>query len=232
VYGSVEMQLHQDKSGNPTRFRGGATQELEAAIVRNDAAAVAAAAGRADLKQKSLDGSGILTFALRELEKHPGPPDVLKALLAAGAKPNDKQLEMPLMVAIQVSSKTGPEPVKVLLDAGADPNLRGSFGDPNWFMATAGSVDIEILRMLLDRGADISVMKPDHTNALSQAAASQNWPAALLLLQRGIEWKKLRTPMGLDFRSHLESNLRTYGDKGGLAEVLAFIQKADGGGNR
>src|SRR5262249_5279837 len=78
VYGNVLVQMYQDKGGHATRFSGGAMQQLEAAIVRNDVAAVAAAAPQANLKQKAIDGSGILVFALRELAKHPGPPDVLR----------------------------------------------------------------------------------------------------------------------------------------------------------
>jgi hypothetical protein len=61
---------------------------------------------------------------------------------------------------------------------------------------------------------------------LALAAATQNWKALLLLLQKGADPNKVKTPMGEDLLQKLESDLRTYGDKGGLAEAIAAVKTA------
>lgn len=223
----AEMWLNQYRTpnGGVAMFKQGAMREIEEAIARNDAAAVASVAKKANLNQAGRDGSNVLVVALRQLDKAPGSPDVLRALLQAGANPN-KGEELPLAIAIYASARTGPEPVKMLLDAGADPNLQDPFGRAAYFAATGKSVDPEVMQMLLARGADLRVKSKTGANVLSQALATQNWRVLLLLLQRGADWRSVRTPMGLDFRNAVEGEARMRPDQPGLAEVLQFLKDA------
>lgn len=225
-YSAYEMSQHSDGSGNFSRFSRGPMQELEKAIATNDAATVAAAAHAANLKAKAIDGASVLTVALRQLEKQPGPPNAIRALLEAGADPNAKQDESPLYVAIQISGKTGPAPVKLLLDAGANPNTIGQFGDPAWFMATGLSIPVEVLELLLNRGADLNAKKRNGQTALFDAVTCQNWPAAQLLIEKGIDWKSFHSNSGLDLPTTLDAQTRvSYPQKPGLPELLALVKK-------
>lgn len=209
--GSFEIWSHKDAAGNVRNFTAGPMRELENAIARNDAAAVASAAKSADLNQLALDGSSVLVVALRHLEKNPGPPDVLQALLRAGADPNAKQMDLPLTVAIQVSRATGPQPVKLLLESGADPNARTSFGKPVYFSAAGIGTDPEVLPLLLDRGANLSAVAANGSPVLLDAVQSRNWKAVLLLLERGANWNAVRDLSGRDFRQMLEEDARIFG---------------------
>ena len=221
------ISRHHDANGNFTQFPAGPLQELELAIGRNDAAGVATLAAAADLGANGIGGSGLLVLALRTLQKSPGPPDVLRALLQAGADANAEGAELPLAVAIQISAKSGAGPVQLLLDAGADPDRQTQFGEPVWFGATGVGVDQSLLPLLLDRGADINAKSRDGKSALLQATLAQNWPATLILLRRGADWNQVRSLDGRDFRTMLEDDARIHGEQPGLAEVRQFIDEAD-----
>ncbi|MBL8209584.1 MAG: hypothetical protein JNK87_02675 [Bryobacterales bacterium] len=225
--GFAEMWLNQYRTadGGVAMFKAGAMREIEAAIARDDAGAVAAAARGANLKQLGRDGSNVLVVALRQMEKTGGSVGVLRALLAAGADPNAGEA-LPLAIAIYASAKVGVEPVRLLLEAGADPNKQDQFGHAAYFAATGKFVDVSVMRMLLDRGADLRVKSNTGATALTQAMATQNWPVMLLLLQKGAEWRTVRTPMGLDVRSAVEGEARVRPEQVGLAEVLRFFQDA------
>lgn len=220
------MLRHQDADGNFTQFAAGPLQDLERAIVRGDAAAVATLAASADLAATGIGGNGVLVLALRQLEKQPAPPEVLRALLQAGADANGSGGELPLAVAIQVSRKAGTEPVRMLLDAGADPNRSSQYGDPAWFGATGVGVDQALLPLLLERGADVNATSADGKVALLHATLAQNWPAALLLLERGADWRKVRSLDGRDFRAMLEDNARVHGDQPGLSGLIGWLDAA------
>jgi len=146
-----------------------------------------------------------VVLAARQLRRTPEQHGVLRVLLAAGADPNKgAQYEFPLAIAIQQSGKSGPEPGKLLLDAGANPNLKTSFGEPVWFAAVGQSSSLETLTLLLDRGADLNAMGPNESTALITAANTRNWKAALLLLQRGADWRRGRSVNGLPLKSMVD----------------------------
>ena len=155
-----------------------------------------------------------------------GVAAVLRLLLEAKADPNkEAQYELPLAIAIQLADKTGPGPVKLLLDAGANPNLTSSFGVPVYFSATGQSSNLETLTMLLDRGADVNAMSPKGETALFSAAMTRNWKAALLLLERGADWKQGRNVDGLTFKSLIDSYAGSYGDDTTFADVRRHLQE-------
>ena len=60
------------------------------------------------------------------------------------------------------------------------------------------------MTLLLDRGADLNAMGPNESTALITAATTRNWKAALLLLQRGADWRRGRSVNGLPFKSMVD----------------------------
>lgn len=170
-------------------------------------------------------GETKLTRALRDLEKDPQQLVTVRTLLAEGADPNEAGEEMPLVLAIYAARHVGKEPLQLLLDRGADPNRHGQFGEPCWFAATGITVDPGVLQLLLERGADPKALSRDGKGAVWGAVACENWPAAVLLAQRGSPTDGI-SPMGLPMVEMLEGYVRMGGPRGtGAAGVLAAIQK-------
>lgn len=172
-------------------------------------------------------GSTPLTRALRELERDPLQLATVRSLLAQGADANEAGEEMPLTLAIFAARHVGKEPVTLLLDAGADPNQKDQFGSPVWFAATGITVDVDVLKLLLARGADGNAVGRDGRGGVWQAVNTTNWPAALLLVQRGADLGG-RSPMGLSLLDTLEAHVRTHGAGGGVDAVLAAVRTRGG----
>jgi ankyrin repeat protein len=176
-----------------------------------------------------------LLLALRQLRQTPTEQAVLARLLAAGADPNaGMEYEIPLELAIQLVPKAGTAPVQMLLDAGADPNRPGASGAPIWFSAIGRGTDTMALALMLASGAAISASAPNGETALLRAATAMNWPTALLLLERGADWRQGRTLTGRTFaeeaREHATRRAASpsYGGPpgdDGVAAVLAFLER-------
>jgi hypothetical protein len=170
-------------------------------------------------------GETKLTRALRDLEKDPQQLATVRQLLAEGADPNETGEEMPLVLAIYAARHAGPEPTQLLLARGADPNRQDQFGRPCWFAATARSVELDLLKLLLDRGADAKALSRDGKSGVWGAVACENWPAALLLVERGSPTDGL-SAMSLPMQEMLEGYVRQQGPRSaGAAAVLAAIRK-------
>jgi hypothetical protein len=201
----VQFRANTNERGEMTFFRSGPMRDIAEAIARNDSATVASLVSTVDVNATGFSDVTLLVLAARQLRKTPEQHAVLRALLKAGADPNmGAQDELPLAIAIQQSGKAGPEPVKLLLDAGANPNLPTSFGEPVWFQATGVSAPPATLALLLDRGADVNAMGPNESTALFSAANTRNWKAALLLLERGADWRRGRSVNGVPFKNLID----------------------------
>jgi ankyrin len=179
---------------------GGMTALLFAARQGQLDAARALLDGGADVDQAGADNTSPLLIAVVN-----GHYDVASLLLERGAKPNvaDGNGRTPLFAAIdlrnvQWSQAPAPELpqaehlalITKLLDAGADPSVkmlgqvghRGSF-DMRWtdlkggnaFSRAAWNGDIEVMRLLLARGADPKVVTEKGETALLLLAGA-GWP--------------------------------------------------------
>jgi ankyrin repeat protein len=222
----VQLRANTNEQGELTFFRSGPMREIAEAIARNDSSTVAALARTVDVNSTGMSDMTLLVVAMRQLRRTPEQQAALRLLLEAGADPNKgAQYELPLAIAIQVAGKTGPEPVKLLLDAGAKPNLATSFGVPVYFSATGQSSSLETLTMLLDRGADVNAMGPKGETALFSAAATRNWKAALLLLERGADWKRGRSVNGLPFTSLIDGYVGSEGSDAAFADVRRYLRQ-------
>lgn len=227
-----ELLSYRDGGGNIRQFRSDSLREIEAAIERNDAAAVAAAARGADLNTPGLSGATVLVLALRHLREAPGKLDVVRALLAAGADPNATGVEPPLQIAIGESRASGKEPVQLLLDAGANPNARGEGGEPVFFIAGGAGIDPAVMELLLARGADLKLLDEKGRSAVVLPAMTNNWRVLELLLRRGAPWKDQPGAVGVPFLEYVEREAQESPRRGastdGLAEVLALLRAEAG----
>jgi hypothetical protein len=221
----VQLRANTNERGELTFFRSGPMRAIASAIARNDSRTVASLVPKVDVNATGMSDVTLLLLAARQLRRTPEQHDVLRVLLEAKADPNKAaQYELPLAIAIQESGKAGTEPVKLLLDAGANPNLAQSFGEPVYFAAVGQSSTLETLALLLDRGADANAMGPNESTALFAAANTRNWKAALLLLERGADWRRGRSVNGLPFKNLIESYAGAESGDSAYADVRRRLQ--------
>ena len=112
-----------------------------------------------------------------------GTPQIVKALLNAGAEVNhkDKRDEAPLFLAI----KQGSLPiVRLLLDADADANLTSRQGDAPLMLA-ADRNNLNVMKALLEKGADVEGRDAQNRTALTRAKLLGQTRAVNLLGSEG-----------------------------------------------
>ena len=213
-----KMGVPMDEGSRPD---GLVQRSLESAIAANDADDVARiAAGR----KARINEAAALVASLRQLEKTPGQLDVLRALLRAGVRPNiGGGGEPPLAVAIRASRFAGVEPVVLLLRAGADPNFSGG-SQPSFFAALSAKTDPAVLRALLDHGADLRAVDMAGSNAVYWATHHRNWPAAVLLIERGAAWQTVQMADGQGFRQFVQTQARQAPGDGSLARLKRLTE--------
>jgi hypothetical protein len=169
--------------------RAGAYDDFFRAVSANDVAAITALLQRGfDPNTRNEQGQPALTLALRDRDSaviqalwaHP-ELDV-NALNAAG--------ETPLMMAALHGNRVW---VLKLLERGA--RLHQAGWSPVHYAATGP--DVEVLRMLLDRGAPVDARSPNGSTPLMMASRYGSEASVDLLLARGAD-PKLRNQRNLD----------------------------------
>jgi hypothetical protein len=167
-------------------FTASADRALANAIVAGDAAKVAALAPAANPNAVGWNGMTFLRLAL--LDGHANP-DVVAALLRAGANPDQGQ--QMLFGSVNDGSQadsgamiTGKNErlLRTVIDAGVDLNHRDPQGQPRFFSALRWP---EGLVLMLEHGADVAAEDSKGNNALMVAVMLWQWPAIDVLLAHG-----------------------------------------------
>jgi ankyrin repeat protein len=221
---TANFKLNSDDNGKLTYFRAGDNRELASAIDSNDVAKVKELLPTVDVNKRGFMDMTPLMYALRQMKATPDRFEVLEALLAAKANPNDKSQQWPLEIAIQQSSATGHAPVLMLLKAGANPNAKTTFGTPVFFAGTYRGVDPVVMTDLIEHGADVKATDNGGRTIVFDAATSNNWPAVLTLLQHGVDYRSGKSINGESFPDMVASHARVYGDTAGVKEVLEYLK--------
>ncbi|HYM21688.1 MAG TPA: YbhB/YbcL family Raf kinase inhibitor-like protein [Vicinamibacterales bacterium] len=147
---------------------------LMAGSASGDPATVEAllAAG-ADVAAVDAGGGTALTYAASQ-----GHAAAVAALQKHGAKPTALELTM-------AAQACQPEMVATMLEAGLAAN--GVEGRTPPIVAAAGENCVDVVRLLLDRGANINAADRDGWTALIKASEAGNFELAQLLVQRGAD---------------------------------------------
>jgi hypothetical protein len=225
AYATATMQASMNESGEMTWYRAGPERELAEAILRDDSSRAIALAPAANVNARGAADMTLLILSLRRLPHAPAPQTaIVRALLAAKAVPDAPgQDEYPLAVAVSASGKAGTAAMTMLLDAGADVNQVDSFGKPVWFAGTFRAASPEALPLLLDRGAHIDTETRHGETALISAAVTRNWGAALVLLERGADWRRGKNASGSTFSQIVDGDAGQDDPGGVRAQVKQFL---------
>ena len=133
----------------------------------------------ADPNQADKDGDNLLMYAALYASA-----DVMQLLLDKGADPNAKNREgeTPLMWSVP-----HPEKIKKLLQQGAVVNARAVTGNTALLVACVGSGQSDLIRLLVEQGADPLVKNNRGETALMRAALFGDTMTLSYLLDRGID---------------------------------------------
>jgi ankyrin repeat protein len=132
-----------------------------------------------EVKANLCTGNSLLHLAAAS-----GSLDAVKILLAAGADVNQKNVSdsTPLMWAL-----TEIEKVKVLLDAGADVNAKTKQGRTPLLIAAANVGSLDVIKLLVAKGADLKATDAQGSGALLMAANSGELAKVQFLVERGLD---------------------------------------------
>jgi ankyrin repeat protein len=201
-----DYQRHVTAEGRPKNLDSGGFTPLLYAARENCLACVKVLLdNKADINLQDPDGVSPLQLAIMNTNW-----DLAKQLILAGADVNEWDMfgEAPLFTAVglrnQVGAKASIDPlnetngvtiIRMLLDRGANPNMQLFFRPANVKGSTntrgstpliraANSADMEMVKLLLERGADVNLMMADRQTAMMAVLAGRApEPQALQLLQ-------------------------------------------------
>lgn len=155
---------------------------------------------KADINQQSKNGNAPLHLALYKNKE-----DIFDALLAKNANVNvggldgNTKNQTPLYLAV---IKSREDLVQKLLERGADPNVADSAGYVVLGESCTGvGVNSSIIKMLLDKGANVNYQEPSGATAMMYIAGNQKLDAATrteilkMFLAKGAD-KKLKDKKG------------------------------------
>jgi ankyrin repeat protein len=201
-----DYQRHVTAEGRPKNLDSGGFTPLMYAARENCLACVKVLLdNKADINLQDPDGVSPLLLAILNTNW-----DLAKQLILAGADVNEWDMfgEAPLFTAVglrnQVGAKASIDPlnetkgvtiVRMLLDRGANPNMQLFFRPANVKGSTntrgstpliraANNADMEMVKLLLERGADVNLIMADRQTAMMAVLAGRaSEPQALQLLQ-------------------------------------------------
>ena len=171
----------------PDRFPTPETKALGIAIYSSDAERVKQILPTVkNLDQPLADNTTLLSYAVDYVYAPiPARLEIVRLLLKAGADPNPPGIPI-VEIALR---KDNDDLLRVLLEAGANPNTLDDEGHPAWWGTLhAGYWYMERFQMLLDHGADVK-FRAEQQGPVSLAVSAGKWAHAVLLIERGADWK-------------------------------------------
>jgi ankyrin repeat protein len=151
------------------------------AVKNNDTSEISAllAGGKADINIVDDDSDNVLMYAALYAST-----DVMELLLKKGAKINARNRagETALMWSIHDRNK-----VALLLKNGADINAAARSGNTALLIGCVGNNQYEVVKMLLDKGAEISAKNKAKETALMRAALFGDTVTISLLISKGLD---------------------------------------------
>jgi hypothetical protein len=193
VYSSIGASVNrvrEERQFSGSAYFQGPALELAQAMISHDAILIKQlipAAG--DLNRPQGNGVTLWRFGVMQADDTEESIDILRALLAAGADPKRDDSSDTL----EYGTAKGPRLTRFLLEVGANPNSLDHEHRPVWWRTIEPGEDdktTELLRMMLDYGADLSLRAPDGRGPIGQALATGYWYDACLLIERGADWKR------------------------------------------
>jgi ankyrin repeat protein len=206
-----------DADGAAMTVKGGYTALLFAAQSGDTESVKLLLAAGADIKQTAPDGTNALIIAA-----HGEHPQTAIFLLGAGADPN---VDSPGYTALHVAATEGDLPlVTALLAHGADPNARIQKGSPTKQMRSGHAIDhrligatpfvlaacggnLEVMKLLVAKGADPSIPTQDGRTAIMAMAGkgTQTQQGAKIPETRIVTAIKLAVQLGTPI-DHADAN--------------------------
>ena len=153
-------------------------------------------------------------------------PQVMVALLKAGADPVSMLADGENVPTYAVErDNADPEVVKVLLDNGIDPNWRppasNIFNETSLLQSAIGGHNLPVIKLLVQRGADINYVHPVSGSALHYALNGSDFFMAAFLVESGIDLSlknmtspRIKNPLAVS-RTAIEKFCRFQGGKRG-----------------
>jgi hypothetical protein len=172
---------------------------------------------RPDLDDRDDAGETLLAHAVETALQGQGGAGPVRALLDAGADPNQRISSNNSQILFRVFEANSPlsnELFKVLLDRDADPDIRDRFGVPMLHHAKGQLLKI---KMLADSSADLNATSHSHLQygwtPIMALAMDEAYDEALYLVQRGADVHHA-APDGATLTSVLERRRRIANESG------------------
>jgi len=149
------------------------------AVRNNDIASLRTLLKTSDVNLRDKRGTTPLMYAAAF-----GSLDAMKVLLAAGADVNAKNAfdATALMWCVSDLGKA-----RLLVAKGADANARSKQGSTPLLIAASDDGASEIVKLLLENGADVAASDESHETALNEAAYANDLATVKLLLRKGAD---------------------------------------------
>jgi hypothetical protein len=167
-------------------FKDAALASMARAIAQNDTATLARLlGGQRPPAGKDRAGNDLLGYALVLVRDRAGSAAPVRILLEAGADPRKTRIGGDDVVTYMVLGRTpdAHEAMRLLLAHRADPNVVYP-ASGNTPLGTVYN-DPEIVRALVDGGADMDRLQSDGTPAVVHFISTREWESALYLIEKG-----------------------------------------------